>query len=359
MSIVELMRPDAARDLVWLQEALQAAVELEFFTLPPYLTAMWSIKDERHPAVTTIRAVVEEEMTHMALAANLLAAIGGVPCVNHPPALPEYPRPMPGGVKPHLVVGLQGLTKEVLRVFMLIEEPAEPLEFEARFAARGETFPRIGAFYDAIQATFHQLKPTLSVDRQIAAPLAPLVVANLEEVDRAINLIRTQGEGSNVSPADESPEDLAHYYRFQELERGQRLVFDPLRQTYRWRASLPFPDVYPVAAVPAGGYRDDEVSDEVAAWSRQFDHAYTNMLDALQSAWETEGQAALWRATEWMFALKEPARALMAISIPGTDFTYGPSFRYRGAGSETPARTASGGEHYGIPRRNQLDLAHR
>jgi hypothetical protein len=74
MSIVELMRPDRTRDLTWLQEALQAAVELEFFTLPPYLTAMWSIKDEQHPAAATIRAVVEEEMTHMALAANLLSA---------------------------------------------------------------------------------------------------------------------------------------------------------------------------------------------------------------------------------------------------------------------------------------------
>ena len=73
MSIVELMHPGATRDLSWLHEALQAAVELEFFTLPPYLTAMWSIMDQQHAAATTIRAVVEEEMTHMALAANLLA----------------------------------------------------------------------------------------------------------------------------------------------------------------------------------------------------------------------------------------------------------------------------------------------
>ncbi|MGD9644715.1 MAG: ferritin-like protein [Pirellulales bacterium] len=358
MSIVQLMRADAPRDLAWLHEALQAAVELEFFTLPPYLTAMWSIQDQRHPAAATIRAVVEEEMTHMALAANLLAAIGGVPCVNRPPAIPEYPRPMPGGVKPHLVVGLQGLTKEVVRVFMLIEEPAEPLEFEARFAARGETFPRIGAFYDAIQATFHRLAPPLSADRQIAAPLAPLVVTDLDEVDRAIDLIRTQGEGSNVSPADESPEDLAHYYRFQELERGQRLVFDALQQTYRWRGRLPFPEVFPVALVPAGGYRDDEVSTEVAAWSRQFDDAYTHMLDELQAAWDVGGQAALWRAITWMFALKAPARALMAMPIPGTDFTYGPSFRYRGTSRGADAPVVSQGALDGLSRRDQLDLAH-
>ena len=332
MSIVELMHPGATRDLSWLHEALQAAVELEFFTLPPYLTAMWSIKDQQHAAATTIRAVVEEEMTHMALAANLLAGIGGVPRVNRSPAIPEYPRPMPGGVKPQLVVGLQGLTKDLVRVFMLIEEPAEPLMFPEAFGARGETFPRIGAFYDAVQETFHQLNPAIDVSRQIAAPLAPLVVADLDDVDRAIDLIRTQGEGSGASPADESPTDLAHYYRFQELERGQRLEYDVLKKTYRWRGSLPFPDVYPVAPVPAGGHRDDEVHPDVALLWQQFDHAYTKLLDELQGAWQGAGQAALWRAIPWMFALKEPARALMAIAIPGTSQTYGPSFRYRGAG---------------------------
>jgi hypothetical protein len=333
MSIFELMQPSATRNLAWLHDALQAAVELEFFTLPPYLTAMWSIKDQEHDAAGTIRAVVEEEMTHMALAANLLAAIGGTPRINRPPAIPEYPRPMPGGVKPQLVIGLQGLTKDLVRVFMLIEEPAEPLVFPEAFEALGETFPRIGAFYDAVQETFHQLNPPIDVPRQIAAPLAPLVVADLDDVDRAIDLIRTQGEGSGVSPADESPTDLAHFYRFQEIERGQRLEYDVLKKTYRWRGSLPFPDVYPVAPVPAGGYREEEVHPDVALLLRQFDHAYTNLLDELQHAWQGGGQAAMWRAIPWMFALKEPARGLMAITIPGTQQTYGPNFRYRADGS--------------------------
>src|SRR4051812_23194509 len=118
MAIRELMRLSTTRDLAWLREALQAAVELEFFTLPPYLTALWSIQDQQHPAAATIRAVVYEEMQHMALACNLLAGIGGTPRINRSPAVPEYPRPLPGGVKPRLTVGLSGLTKDLVSVFM-------------------------------------------------------------------------------------------------------------------------------------------------------------------------------------------------------------------------------------------------
>src|SRR5262245_65005956 len=106
---------------------------------------MWSVNDQQH-AAATIREVVYEEMQHMALACNMLAAIGGTPRINRPPAVPEYPRPMPGGVKPHLVIGLAGLSKPLLDVFMLIEEPDDPLTFEEALTARGETFPRIGEF---------------------------------------------------------------------------------------------------------------------------------------------------------------------------------------------------------------------
>lgn len=335
MTIRELMRPTRERDRTWLLEALQAAVELEFFTLPPYLIALWSIKDQGHSAAATIREVVYEEMQHMALACNMLVAIGGTPRINRPPAIPEYPRPLPGGVKPHLTVGLSGLSKEAVRVFMQIEEPENILIFAEAFEALGETFPRIGAFYAAVQDTFHQIQPALelSVDRQITGPLAPLVVASLDDVDRAITRIRVQGEGTNISPADESPTDLAHFYRFQELEKERQLEFDPETRSYLWKGPLPFPEVYPVAQVPAGGYRYDEVAPEVASQLRQFDQAYTQLLDELQAAWDDGGQAALWRAVEWMFSLQGPARALMAIPIPGTEpvLVYGPNFHYLAA----------------------------
>lgn len=328
MAILELMQPNADRDMDWLMEALQAAVELEFFTLPPYLTAMWSIKDETHYAAQTIREVVYEEMQHMALACNMLVAVGGTPRINRSLSIPQYPRPLPGGVKPDLIVELSGLSAETLKTFMLVEEPKEILQFEEGFEGFRETFPRIGAFYEAVQETFDQLQPPLCVDRQIAGPLAPLIIANQKDVKTAIDLIRRQGEGSGVSPADESPQDLAHFYRFQEIEKLKKLEYNVVTKKYRWGKAFSFPDVYPVASVPAGGYRYEEVAVAVGEPLQQFDNAYTNMLDELQLAWERDGQAALWRAVEHMFSLKSAARLVMAMPIPGTQKNYAPNFRY-------------------------------
>jgi hypothetical protein len=76
------------------------------------------------------------------------------------------------------------------------------------------------------------------------------------------------------------------------------------------------------------------VAPEVAALLHAFDDAYTHMLDELQSAWETGGQPALWRALEWMFSLRDHARALMEVPIPGTEQRYGPCFRYLGRSSD-------------------------
>lgn len=329
MSISELMEVDD-HDEDWLRRALQAALELEFFTIPPYLTAMWSLKDEGHYAAQTIRAVVYEEMQHMALACNMLAAIGGTPTLTAPESIPSYPNPMPGGVKPYLEVGLEGLNDSVLKDFLAIEEPEEVIEFELE-SLQGipDTFERIGQFYDAVKEAFERIKPKLSVDKQIAGPLAPLVVATLQDVQRAIDLIKVQGEGTNVDP--KSPEgELAHFYRFQELQQNRRLIPDPKKPgRYVWsKETLPPRDVYPMARVPKGGYKSTEIAEDVASLLADFDRTYSRMLDELQAAWEGGGQASLWKAVEQMFSLRTPARKLMEITIPGTNKTYGPHFRY-------------------------------
>ncbi len=54
--IFELMRvPESEHDLDWLKESLQAAIKLEFATLPPYLAALWSIKQDSDPVAMSIR----------------------------------------------------------------------------------------------------------------------------------------------------------------------------------------------------------------------------------------------------------------------------------------------------------------
>jgi hypothetical protein len=339
MKILHLLEPTQQRDKAWLLDALQAAVELEFFTMPPYLTAMWSIKDETSYAAQTIREIVYEEMEHMALACNMLAALGGSPRITSQSALPVYPGPipgpMPGGVRPDLSIGLSGLTPEVVQLFMQIERPEEPecVLQAPGFELHGETFTTIGAFYEAIRATFHALEGlTISVDHQISGPMAPRVIVDLDSVDVAIHQIRVQGEGT-MSPFCYAP-NLAHYYRFQELEQQRRLLWQEETKDFRWADKLPFTDVYPVAPIPAGGYRVHDVAPDVAALLHAFDDAYTHMVDELQSAWGAGGQAALLRALEWMFSLRDRARALMEVPIPGTELRYGPCFRYLGESSD-------------------------
>ncbi len=336
MAIRGLLETAATGNDDWLRQALQSAVELEFFTIPPYLTAMWSIVDQSHTAARIIREVAYEEMQHMALACNLLAAIGGTPCINRPPSIPVYPRPMPGGVKPQLTVALVGFSQSTADAFMEIEKPERPLAEPEMLLA---SYPRIGAFYAAIADAFLRQRPEISVERQIAGPLAPLVIATLEDALNAITRIREQGEGTDVSPAENAPEHLAHYYLFRELRNGHTLSYDPIKKAYYRGPDIPFPEVYPVAPVPAGGYRYDEVPAAVGERLREFDLAYSRMLDDLHGAWNGGGQASLLRAVEGMFSLQEPARALMACEIPGTMPVahFGPNFLYR---SELPTRTS-------------------
>lgn len=139
-----------------MRRALQAAIQLEMATLPPYLTAYWSLR--RTPATREARtrflAVVLEEMGHMGLACNLLVAFGGRPQIASSGVVPRYPGELPFRVKPGLVIPLQRFSLASLRVFMRIEEPHAG-EFTWHL---GKSYPTIGAFYAAIYDAISRAK---------------------------------------------------------------------------------------------------------------------------------------------------------------------------------------------------------
>lgn len=84
-SIFDLMQvPDEEQGIDWLKKSLQAAVKLEFATVPVYLCGMWSIIDQGDPVVDMIRGIVIDGMFHMGLACNMLTSIGGTPEINTP-----------------------------------------------------------------------------------------------------------------------------------------------------------------------------------------------------------------------------------------------------------------------------------
>ena len=92
-----------------LQDCLQDAVQIEFATIPPYLTALYSIKDGyNQEAYSLIRGIVMQEMLHMVQAANLLIAVGGRPRIYGAKITPKYPiTGLPGGTLPQLQVSLK------------------------------------------------------------------------------------------------------------------------------------------------------------------------------------------------------------------------------------------------------------
>src|SRR5262249_51577192 len=138
--------PAADRDLDWLKEGLREAIRLEFSTIPPYLCGMWSVKDDSDPVYSVIFDVVLQEMLHMGLMCNLLAALGEAPAINSKAFVPPYPCELPGGVHPGLIVGLAGLSIPLVRdVWMQIERPLNPVPVGIGVV---QTFQTIGQFYD-------------------------------------------------------------------------------------------------------------------------------------------------------------------------------------------------------------------
>jgi photosystem II stability/assembly factor-like uncharacterized protein len=316
------------RDLQWLKEALQIAIQLELATLPPYLTSYWTIKDEDHEAKTSIHEIWREEMTHFGLACNLLVAIGGTPLLTDASVVPTYPGPLPGGVRPGLIVALRRLDKAQAKVFMEIEYPQDgPLP--SAFAAADTTYGSIGEFYGAMLATFQKENPPLKLDRQLAG-FRLYKIGTMAKVEEAIRLINLQGEGSNVTP-EEEPGDLAHYYRFGQIYNEKRYVQDPA--TGKWgydpAAPLPLPETWNMADIPEGGYLQADVPD-IATWDliRTFDQRYSNMLRLLEAAWLNGNSPSLSAAVGEMRQMAAIASQLVATPRADGAGNYGPCFRY-------------------------------
>lgn len=109
----------------FLQEFLQLAVLIEHSTIPPYLTAMYSIQDGKNALASgIIRSVAIEEMLHMIMVCNVLNSIGIIPSVNKPQNFPSYPMQLPLNVD--FYVNVEKFSTESLATFIAIESPSSP-----------------------------------------------------------------------------------------------------------------------------------------------------------------------------------------------------------------------------------------
>src|SRR4051794_27182039 len=325
-NIPELLQvPVEEHDLDWLKDSLGWAVELEFSTIPLYLSGMWSLEEQSGEVYNLINSVVLEEMLHMGLACNMLTALGGTPTIT----APDYPRTgLPGGVLPDLPVALAGLSESQLDLYMAIEQPEPPA------TAADETFGTIGQFYDAIAAAFQRLQPPISTDGQVSFsvsvpdpnhpedPAPPTIsesqpITDLASVQKAIQLIKDQGEGTSTSP--NAPEfdngELAHYFRFGEIRYGKKLIQVDGKRDYAGDP-VPFPACHPVKQIPTGGYPQLDRTGP-------FDAAYAQLIEQLNGAWRGQG---IGPAIGTMFRLKGLGPQIAAQPLPDGSGNYGADF---------------------------------
>lgn len=303
------------------QDALQYAIELEHATIPPYLTALYSLQPGKNQAIAALlKGIVFEEMQHMTLAANMLNAIGGQPLVNDPKFIPQYP----GGLPFHIgdrhgqqfEVPLKAFSLSVVEnVFMRIEEPDDPIVFPAGTPLSTLTalqFQTIGDFYRSVRASLRAEWFTGDHARQVKGIVNP--VYTLADAQASIDQIVEQGEGTTTSPL--AGAELAHYYRFAEILHQRTLITDTsVPEGYSYSGQpIPFDaaGVLPIVESPKSNLYPPGTVQRVA--SDTFNQLYSNLLRALHITFNGQPDN-LDTAIGVMFDLKLQAIKLMGIPI--------------------------------------------
>ncbi len=327
-----------------LRRHLQWAIELEHATIPPYMCALYSVDAGHNPdAAQVVGSVLAEEMLHLALVANLLNAVGGSPRLDTPELLPPYPHPLPHGdrsVQVHLVP----FGVAALELFLEIERPAS-----ADDPPQSGEYHTIGQFYAAIEAGFRALHEKLgeaglfsgAPERQISAVHlrggggTMIAVHDLESALAALGEIIEQGEGAartDVWDGDRDVfhperEEVAHYYRFQELRLGRRYRTGDTPQSGPTgeEIKVDLDGVLPMRPNPRTA--DYPEGSPVRVAQEEFNQTYSLLLYVLEQAFNGD-PGRLKDSVDTMFALRKQALALMKMPTGDGTTTAGPTFEY-------------------------------
>ena len=314
---------------------LQTAIRLEFSTIPPYLTALFSIIDGcNREAERLIRSVVMQEMLHMAQAANLLIATGGNPVINSHGFVPKYPGKLPGGVLPGLTVHLRRATKNhIHRNFMAIEYPSKTHVALPRPEVHRNT---IGEFYTFIRKMMHKLHREYKhtgkdlfckdkcVTNQVRWPTAEqdayggtlYTVTDLDSADEAIQEIMEQGEGVGPFDPSDGGREPAHYYKFEEIVCGRKLI---KTQNGRYdfvgeEIELDDTGVYPMRNNPS--IKSLQPGANAYHFSKVFSEVYRQLLNRIHQTFNGNPDG-FNDSVSIMWSLKMYAKKLMRMPVDG------------------------------------------
>lgn len=355
--------PEGIKTLGQLQEHLQIAVKLEQSTIPPYLTALYSIKDGHNAeSALLIRSVVMEEMLHIVLAANVLKAIGGTvelrvdKDTKYPVTLPDS-----DGI---LKIPLAKFSKDTLETFMRIEQP------EKRGAPpQAHGYNTIAQFYAAIEEglktvcagnrNFVENAPQVWPRQYYGATGIPIPVKDLDSALTALREIVRQGEGAadtlytskRRTHLRKDGFELAHYYRFKEIYCERRYTATDAEKKMRDpkptgpKLAVDWDAVHDVVPNPkASHFRP---GSEARQKMDDFNRAYATLLQKLQESLNNAPQD-VHHCIGNMYELKYKAVELMKISYTDVresltrgapkNGMLGPSFEYA-----APAGSAASG----------------
>ncbi len=339
---------------------LKQAMRLEHATIPPYITALYSIKPGTNlEGFHIIRQVAVEEMLHLTLVANVFNAVGGKfveekdgqvqTILTAPDFIPPYPTYLPTG-STDFQVGLGKFSPATIETFIKIERAEEVDEGKPLVVSRpvqehchfltihngqpSDTFYSIGLFYAEIirglNALYRQMGNALfcgDPQRQITpeyyynggGDIVP--VTDLRSAIRAIRVIQEQGEGSRVGAIYDAERELGHYYRFEQLKQGRYYIVnrdDPEQSdrpheptgeffTVDWDAVYPIKENAKLSDYPVG--------TEVYEAAKDFQSAYSKFLKDIEYAFDGHPEELI-PAVGGMFRLKEQASYLMRNPIP-------------------------------------------
>ena len=326
-----------------LQSYLHIAMQLEHATIPPYLTALYSMHPTTNAdAYRVIRVVVVEEMLHLTLAANLLNAVGGTPDLTGEDFVPAYPCHLPDG-ETDFEVGTRAFSRETVETFLQIERPAKAEDDQSRFVARERPFETllpgthidldevhfysIGEFYAEIDQGARRLYDELGDDLFCGDPARQVgpeyyysgggeivAVTDGPSAAAAMRIISEQGEGLGGAIFDEVGE-LAHYYRFQQLLLGRYYQpGDKGGSPTGPPCEVDWDAVYPVKAdARLDDYTEPgELRDAVMAYSATYGEFLARLTEAF-----TGRPDLLMPAVGDMFRIKELATQIIRNPMPG------------------------------------------
>jgi hypothetical protein len=275
---------------------------LEHATIPPYLTALATLKEGASESVDyardCIRKIVVEEMLHMTLACNILNAIGGHPVIADKKTVPTYPGKLPMSVAGGVEVRIRRYSKALVQdTFTKIEEPEDPLDIPIIPRARDVAPPpmTIGQFYHHIGtciADHPELFTTGKPERQFEFDKSIAPVTDVDTALQAIDIIVQQGEGTPKSPLN-AKKGVAHYYIFEQFSKDMHIADDttsPLGVSFDPKQPITIDETADViqmvddpSTVAYG--RADAQAEKLAG---QVDRAYSDMLRALDAGFNGE-----------------------------------------------------------------------